>query len=147
MNTRELFKFLITAYKEGNFEEKVNSFLEGNLDNKVYAARVIANLCGVSLEYDSKSFAVDLKNAVENYSTNIKVVTRVKDCTINCTIHEGKTECQRSCPFDAIIFDSINNTTYMDNSKCIDCGLCVDVCPNNNYMDKSEALPLLNTLS
>lgn len=147
MDSRELFKSLVIAYKEGRFEEKVSSLLEDNKENRLYVAKLIAVLCGISIDCDSQDFAQDLRKAVENFTASSKVVTRLKHCTMNCSISNGKTLCQSVCPFDAIITDEINHTTYIDNYKCIDCGLCIGACPNNNYMDKCEALPLLSILN
>lgn len=147
MNSRELLKQLIKAYKQDNFEEKVNNLLEENPDNRLYTAKVISILSGTLIEYSSQTFVQDLKNVIKNYSTSTKIVVKVKECTMDCDIKEGKTPCQLSCPFEAILTDSSNNTTYMDNDKCVDCGFCIEACPNNIYMDKCEALPLINELS
>lgn len=147
MNSRELLKQLIKAYKQDNFEEKVNNLLEENPDNRLYTAKVISILSGTLIEYSSQTFVQDLKNVIKNYSTSTKIVIRVKECTMDCDIKEGKTPCQLSCPFEAILTDNSNNTTYMDNDKCVDCGFCIEACPNNIYMDKCEALPLIHELS
>jgi Na+-translocating ferredoxin:NAD+ oxidoreductase RNF subunit RnfB len=146
VNSRELLKQLIKAYKEDNFEGKVNDILAENPDNRLYTAKVISILSGTLIEYSSQTFIQDLKNAIKNYSTSTKIVTRVKECTMDCDMKEGKTPCQLSCAFEAIFTDCNNHTTYMDNEICTDCGFCIEACPNNNYMDKCEALPLIHEL-
>ena len=65
---------------------------------------------------------------------------------MDCIDKPGKTLCQASCPFDAILIDNKCNTTYIDNDKCTDCGFCVDACPTGALLDKVEFIPLLNLL-
>lgn len=42
----------------------------------------------------------------------------------------GCGECIRSCPNDAVRFNS-EGKAEIDQSKCTQCGNCVAVCPNN----------------
>jgi ferredoxin hydrogenase len=146
MTNSELFRFLIKAYFEGNFDEKVNNLLEESAENKVYLANRISVLYGVDVDYSSGNFLTNLKEAIKNYSTSSKVVLRVNDCQINCYISDGKTQCQVACPFNAVIKDSSKHTTFIDLDKCTDCGFCIEACPNGNYLDKVEFLPLSNLL-
>jgi ferredoxin hydrogenase len=146
MKNSELFRFLIKAYFEGTFDEKVNNLLEESAENKIHLANRISALCGVDVDYSSGNFLINLKEAIKNYSTSSKVVLRVNDCQINCHISDDKTQCQVACPFDAVIKDSLKHTTYIDLDKCTDCGFCIEACPNKNYLDKVEFLPLSNLL-
>jgi Na+-translocating ferredoxin:NAD+ oxidoreductase RNF subunit RnfB len=145
MQEKDLFKAIVKAYYENRFEEVVTGLLEKYSCEKEQTAKVIASLCGVEMSY-STSYAAELKKAIENSTLNHKIVTRIKPCSINCTISEGKTSCQKVCAFDAIIIDDENHTTIMDSSKCTDCGFCIEACPNRNYIDKVEFLPLANSL-
>lgn len=144
MNKTNLFKVIIKAYYENCFEEVVTDLIEKESD-KEQAANLISALCGVELAYDT-NYASKLKEAIKYYSSDHKVVTRVKPCTMNCTSSSGKTNCQIACIFNAIVIDYENHTTVMDNSKCTDCGFCIEVCPNKNYIDKIEFLPLIKSL-
>lgn len=50
---------------------------------------------------------------------------------INFKICDNSTECGglAVCPVKAITWDSKNKTLITDESKCINCGLCVNACP------------------
>lgn len=145
MKEKDLFKTIIKAYYEDRIEEVVTSLLEDCSCSREETAKVIAALCGVEVDY-STSYASELKKAIQSYTANHKVVTRIKPCSMNCTISDGKTSCQNSCAFDAVIADLENHTTFMDNSKCTDCGFCIEACPNKNYIDKIEFIPLISSL-
>jgi Fe-S-cluster-containing hydrogenase component 2 len=145
MREKDLFKTIVKAYYENHFEEVITSLVEDNSFDKEERAKVIAALCGVEVNY-STSYAAELKKAIVNYTSQNKVVTRIKPCSMNCTISEGKTSCQSSCAFDAVVMDVEKHTTFIDNSKCTDCGFCIEVCPNKNYIDKIEFMPLANSL-
>jgi Fe-S-cluster-containing hydrogenase component 2 len=146
MNKNYLFKTLVKAYYENRFEEVVNSLLEENQENKEQLSQLIAALCGVEVKYLNTAYAQELKKAIISYNSNQKVVTKIKDCSLEC-IHAGEeTCCQKACHFDAVMVDNEKHTAYIDNSKCTDCGFCVDVCPNSCFMDKVEFIPLINSL-
>ena len=141
----EIFKDLIKSYYEDNFENKVQELLSTDNIDKNELSSIISSLCGVGVDF-SKNYIVDLKKAILSYEANHKIVNKVKCCTMNCTDKPGKTKCQASCPFDAILLDNKSNTTYIDNNKCTDCGFCVDACPNGALMDKVEFIPLVSLL-
>ncbi len=141
----EIFKTLVKSYNEDNFENKLEELLSKENINKTELSSIISSLCGVNVTF-SDNYIEDLKKAIQFYESNQKIVTKVKHCNMDCTDNPGKTLCQASCPFDAILIDNISNTTYIDNDKCIDCGLCVDACPTGALMDKVEFIPLLNLL-
>lgn len=141
----EIFKTLIKSYHEDNFENKVQELLSKDNINKTELSSIISSLCGVDVGF-SDNYIEDLKKAIHTYESNHKIVNKVKHCNMECTDKPGKTLCQASCPFDAILIDSKCNTTYIDNDKCTDCGFCVDACPTGALMDKVEFIPLLNLL-
>jgi len=141
----EIFKSLIKAYHEDNFESKIRELLSKEDINKPELSCIISSLCGVDVAF-SDNYIEDLKNAIQSYELNHKIVNKVKHCTMECTDKSGKTLCQSSCPFDAILIDDKYNTTYIDDNKCIDCGFCVEACPTGALMDKVEFIPLLNLL-
>ncbi|MBP2033948.1 iron only hydrogenase large subunit-like protein [Clostridium algifaecis] len=141
----KLFKTIIKAYYEGNFDEKINEILSEDTINKEELCNAISSLCGTDIHYN-ENFISDLKDSINSYSSNHKVVTKVKSCSLSCMDKSGKTLCQKSCPFDAIMIDKNKNTTVIDDEKCADCGICIDVCPKGGIMDKVEFIPLANIL-
>lgn len=141
-----LFKTIVNSYSKGNFNSTINELLKEHEYNKHNLCNVISSLCGVDVDPDSKSFIKDLEKAIENYSSNHKIVTKIKDCSVDCSKTNGKTPCQASCPFSAILLDKENNHTYIDTNKCTDCGFCVEACPSGSILDKVEFIPLLELL-
>lgn len=142
-NYRLLFKELIKSYYEDVFEEKIDEILEKKEIDKDLFAKVVSSLCGVEVEY-SEDFSTDLKKAIENYRSSNRVVISSNNCNMDCVKVNGKTLCQNACPFDAIILNGNKSTINIDN--CVDCGICVDVCDSNNFIDKVEFMPLFKIL-
>lgn len=146
MNKNFLFKTIVKAYYENRFEEAVNTLLRENGDNKEQVSKIIAAICGVEVTYSNTTYAEDLKKAIEAYTSNHKVVTKIKPCSMECTVFGKKSCCEQVCHFDAIVIDEEKHTTFIDYNKCTDCGFCVDACPSSCYMDKIEFIPLINSL-
>lgn len=144
-NYRQLFKELIKSYYEDVFEDKVNEIMDKKEINKVEFSRIVSASCGVDVDY-SDDFSSNLIRAIENYKKSKKVVLNTNSCTKNCIDIDGKTICQNACPFDAIILDSETLLPKINIETCVDCGKCVDVCDNYNYIDKIEFIPLLKIL-
>lgn len=145
MDNKELFRALVKAYYENNFEATVNNLLMEN-DNKENASKIISALCGTELTNETDEYSKELKNAIFNYASNNKIVIRIKDCVQDCKDLSEKTNCQKACAFDAISINIKTRKIYIDNSKCTGCGFCINACPNNCYMDKVEFLPLAKFL-
>ncbi|MGV8982937.1 [Fe-Fe] hydrogenase large subunit C-terminal domain-containing protein [Clostridium sp.] len=141
----EVFKTLVKSYHEDNFEIKLQELLSKDNINKTELSSIISSLCGVDVGF-SDNYIDDLKKAIQSYESNYKIVTKIKHCDMDCADKTGKTLCQASCPFDAILLDSKYNTTYIDNDKCTDCGFCIDACPSGALLDKVEFIPLLDLL-
>lgn len=141
----DLFKSLVKAYYEDNFETEVTRILQNPAVDKIQLSAAISALCGVKVEY-SPNFVTDLKKAITNYAAHHKVVEKISDCTMDCADNEGKTACQRVCPFNAILIDPIKHSTYIDSEACADCGMCVEVCKNDRLMDRVEFIPLMEIL-
>lgn len=142
---KDLFKTIVKSYYDGSFEESINKILSDKSINKNDLSAVISSLCGVDLEY-SDNYIEELKKAIENYESNHKIVSKVHACSMDCVDENGKTRCQNSCPFNAILVDKDKNTTYISTDRCTDCGLCVEGCPTGSILDKVEFLPLVNLL-
>jgi len=143
----DLFKSLIDAYYKDDFDEFIKKTLSDSTINKEELSNIISSFCGVELKYtDKDTYIKDLKNAIKNYNSDHKIVTKIRDCSVDCADENGKTSCQKSCPFDAILIDEANKTSYIDKDLCTDCGFCVEGCPNGSILDKVEFIPLANLL-
>lgn len=142
---KEIFKELVKAYYEDNFENSVKQIIDGEQINKSQLFKVVSTLCGVDLDYD-ENYIEDLKKAISAYKLEHRVVTRVSDCDGNCRDEDGLTNCQRTCPFDAILVNPETGNTYINPERCQDCGTCVDACENGHILDKAEFIPFAHFL-
>ncbi|AGB40061.1 iron only hydrogenase large subunit [Halobacteroides halobius DSM 5150] len=57
---------------------------------------------------------------------------RVSDACRNCVDHS----CMNACPQDAIV--TVQNRAYIDQEKCIECGLCKQSCPYNAILEMTR---------
>lgn len=141
----DIFKELVDASYNGGFEEKVSELLNKSNKDKEKLAHIIANLCGVDVPYD-ENYIFNLKQAIKNYTNQQSVVSKIVDCSADCADATGRTLCQKSCPFDAIILDEKKGGTYIDPKACTNCGFCVEACPSNSLLDKTEFIPFADLL-
>ena len=44
------------------------------------------------------------------------------------------------------MFDNNNNSTYINNDICINCGICIDSCKNGRILDKVEFFPIIDLI-
>lgn len=143
----ELFRSLVDSYYEGNFDSYVYHVLSDESIDKEELSKVISFLCGTSIKFtNTTDYVHDLKEAIKHCEAPSKVVEKIKDCSPECVDENGKTSCQKSCPFDAILTNDEDRKTYVASELCTDCGECVDACPSDNLMDKVEFLPVANLL-
>lgn len=140
-----LFKSIVESYYNGTFDENIEQILKEDSTDKEELCSIISSLCGTKLNY-GPNFISDLKNCIKSYKSSAKIVNKVKSCSLECKDDNGKTLCEKSCPFSAIIKDEKNNTTIIDEEKCVDCGMCVDACPKGGIMDTVQFLPLANII-
>ncbi|WP_027625395.1 [Fe-Fe] hydrogenase large subunit C-terminal domain-containing protein [Clostridium lundense] len=142
---RKIFKDLVKAYYEDNFDAKVNDLFSHKDFDKDKLAYVISSLCGVDIQ-SSENFAINLKEAIKKYTPDHKVVNKFSCCSGSCVEESGETLCQKSCPINAIFRNPKDNNIYINNELCMDCGMCLESCPNGGILDKVEFLPLLDLL-
>ncbi|MDF2502941.1 MAG: iron only hydrogenase large subunit [Clostridium sp.] len=142
-----LFKSLVDAYYKDEFEIFIKKTLSDPSINKNELSNIISSFCGVELKYtDNDNYIKDLRNAIKNYKSDYKIVSKIRDCSIDCADENGQTSCQKSCPFDAILIDKEKGSSYIQEDLCTDCGFCVEGCPNGSILDKVEFIPLANLL-
>ncbi len=101
----ELFKTIVNSYVNGTLESDIEHILSKYNYNKKNLCRIISSLCGVEVICDSNNFTENLANAIKSYSSQHKIVNKIKDCSMDCKKEDGKTFCQNSCPFDAILIN------------------------------------------
>jgi iron only hydrogenase large subunit-like protein len=142
---KDLFKKIVKAYYDDNLEESIKDIMEEENVNKTQLFKTISMLCGVDLDYD-ENYIENLKKALSAYKLEHKIVDRVLDCGGDCKGDDGMTNCQRSCPFDAILTDPETGKTYIDIERCQDCGTCVEACENGHIMDRAEFIPFAHLL-
>lgn len=148
MNSKhiDLFNTLIEAYYNGNFDETLNKIITCHEKSPQETFAIITSLCGVNIEFDN-NYVYNLKKAITNYNVNKKIVEKLECSSANCQADkQSMYTCQKACPFNAIKFDAKNNTTFIDNDACIDCGLCVDSCKNGRILDKVEFIPIMDLI-
>ena len=65
------------------------------------------------LDFDN-NYVYNIKKAITNYAVNKRFIEKLDSCNISCKQDENKKfKCQASCPFDAILYDDDNKSTYM----------------------------------
>lgn len=142
----DLFDILVKSYYDDNFEETLNKIITCHEKSPQETFAIITSLCGVDVKFDN-NYVYNLKKAITNYNVNKKIVEKLECSGANCNPDKDNVySCQKVCPFHAIKFDYKNNTTFIDNNICIDCGICVDSCKNGRILDKIEFLPIMDLL-
>lgn len=142
----DLFDILVKSYYNDTFDETLNKIITCHEISPQETFSIITSLCGVNIEFDN-NYVYNLKKAITNYHVNKKIVEKLDCSGTSCSADDNnKFSCQKSCPFNAIIFDKTNNSTIIDSDKCVDCGICVDHCKNGRILDKIEFIPIMDLL-
>lgn len=142
----DILNNLIFSYYNNTFDEEIKKIIKSEDYSEEEIKSIISSLCGVSVKTDG-DYIYNLKKAITDYSVKNKLVEKISKCNSSChTDNDGKTTCQKSCPFNAILKDPISNNTYIDTNLCTDCGVCVSSCDDGKYLDKIELIPLLDLL-
>ncbi len=137
----QLFKEILKSYYEGVLDEKVEELIKDEEVDKEILARRISAICGVEVEY-GENFSSQLKEALKNYIQSNKVIVNTHGCVADCVTVNGKTICENACPFNAIIINKETSQAEINERDCVNCGICVDICKRENFIDKIEFIPL-----
>ena len=142
----ELFKQLVRAYYYGDFEKLVEEVVRDPSFNEKDAIQIISALCGVEVE-GSKEVGKRIRQAIKDNKLRKNIVEKLSDCTKPCLIKkDGDSPCQLVCPISAIIEDPITHKNHIDKDLCLDCGLCVEACPEKKILDRIEFFPIMELL-
>lgn len=142
----DLFDELVKSYYDGNFDETLNRIIVCHEKSPQETFAIISSLCGVNIKFDN-NYVYNLKKAITEYTVNKRLIEKLKDCSVSCTKDkDGKFNCQASCPFDAILYNEKEKSTYIDPTLCLGCGLCVDSCKNGLILDKVQFLPIADLI-
>lgn len=142
----DLFDELVKSYYNGNFDETLKRIMVCHKKSPQETFEIIRSLCGVDMEFDN-NYVYNLKKAITEYTVNTRLIEKLKGCDESCPRNEdGKFSCQVACPFDAILYDEEERSTYIDNDKCLNCGVCVDSCKHGLILDKVYFLPVLDLM-
>lgn len=142
----DLFDELVKSYYDGNFDETLTRIMVCHEKSPQETFAIISSLCGVNIKFDN-NYVYNLKKAITKYAVNKRLIKKLKGCPESCVKDEnGKYNCQAACPFDAILYDKNEKSTYIDNDRCLNCGLCVDSCKNGLILDEVYFVPIIDLI-
>ena len=142
----DLFDELVKSYYEGNFDETLTRIMVCHEKSPQETFAIISSLCGVDIKFDN-NYIYNLKKAITEYTVHTRLIEKIKGCHESCSKDENdKFSCQASCPFDAILYDKKEKSTYIDSERCLNCGLCVDSCKQGLFLDKVYFLPVADLI-
>lgn len=142
----DLFDILVRSYYEGNFDDTLSKIMVCHEVSPQETFKIVTSLCGVSLEFNN-NYVYNMKKAITNYTVNKKFIEKLDSCSINCKENKDKKfNCQVACPFDAILYDDNNKSTYIDYDLCVGCGLCIDSCKEGKLLDKIDFIPIVDLI-
>ena len=121
MNSKyiDLFDTLVKAYYEGNFDDTLDTIMVCHEKSPQDTFNIITSLCGVDVKFDN-NYKYNLKKAITTHAVTQKIVKKLDCSSTNCSKdNNNKFTCQRACPFNAIMFDNNNNSTYINSLKSI----------------------------
>lgn len=142
----DLFDLLVKSYYEGNFDDTLSRIMVCHEVSPQETFKIVTSLCGVSLEFDN-NYVYNMKKAITNYTVNKRFIEKLDSCSINCKQNKDKKfNCQAACPFDAILYDDNNKSTYINYDLCVGCGLCIDSCKDGKLLDKIDIIPIIDLI-
>ncbi|WP_300379422.1 [Fe-Fe] hydrogenase large subunit C-terminal domain-containing protein [Clostridium sp.] len=142
----DLFETIIKSYYEDNFEETIEKIMVCHEVSPQETFKVICSLCGVNLEF-TNDYIFTLKKAITDYQVNRKFIEKLGKCNIDCKKDDNQQHsCQVACPFEAILYNNEEKSTYIDYDQCVGCGICVDHCHDGRILDKVEFIPVMDLI-
>ncbi|MEQ8197336.1 MAG: [Fe-Fe] hydrogenase large subunit C-terminal domain-containing protein [Clostridiaceae bacterium] len=145
-NYEPLFKKLVKSYYDGTFDDTINEILNTPDLNKEEAMSVISTLCGVAVKQD-ENYIYNLKKAITELKIKENIIEKVSACSGDCRKSpDEKSKCQHACAFNAILNDPLTGTTFIDETLCTECGMCVEACDNGKLLDRVEFMPVMELL-
>ena len=142
----DLFDILVKSYYNGNFDDTLSRIMVCHEFSPQETFKIVTSLCGVSLEFDN-NYVYNMKKAITNYAVNKRFIEKLDSCNINCKQNKDKKfNCQAACPFDAILYDDNNKSTYINYDLCVGCGLCIDSCKDGKLLDKIDIIPIIDLI-
>ncbi len=143
----DLFDELVKSYYYGDFEKTLTRIMVCHEKSPQQTFAIISSLCGVNIEFDN-NYVYNLKKAITQYTVNKRIIEKIEGCSSSCTRDKNdKFSCQAACPFDAILYNAEEKSTYIDPDRCLSCGLCIDSCKNGLILDRVEFLPIVNLIN
>lgn len=145
---KAIYKELVKAYYEGKFEETFEKLLKEDFKSNEEAKELLAIFCGVEADTtaDDHEYIQSVVKGITNQRVRDRIVQKVKNCSEDCEKVEGKSKCQSTCPFDAIIESEDGKDRWIDPNLCLSCGRCVNACESGNYVDTPQFMPVLELL-
>lgn len=136
------------AYYAGNFEETFAKMMKEGFNSKEEAKEILAILCGVEADQEAEEhlYIQSIVQGITSQRVREKVVQKVKNCASDCEEVDGKSKCQSTCPFDAIISSEDGKEKWIDESLCMSCGRCVNACDLGHYLDTPQFMPVAELL-
>lgn len=92
----------------------------------------------------ASSFGAALETAFRARGASPRPVACLRSCSSAAC--RSAAACSASCPFGALSVDPETGRIDLDRERCIDCGRCVEACPDASIQDRVEYLPVLELL-